>query len=197
MLQTAPPLPAPLAQSNPLQAPSLTRRMACWLYEGTLLFGVIFGTGLFFYGLLFALAHLAPSMLPFRDAFNNRYALQAFVFFLLILYFTWFWAKGQTLAMKTWNIRMVDAQGKQLSRGRAFWRFLLSWLWLLPPLGAGAYFDLPVGKIALLLIGWILLWALLSLFHTQRQFLHDALAGTRLVHFKPVEDKSKTRRWWH
>jgi hypothetical protein len=27
--------------------------------------------------------------------------------------------------------------------------------------------------------------------------LHDALAGTRLVHFKPVEDKSKTRRWWH
>lgn len=197
MPQTVPPSPAPTAEPNPLQAPSLTRRMACWLYEGTLLFGVIFGTGLFFYGLLFAIGHLAPSLLPLRDAFNNRYALQAFVFFLLAFYFTWFWAKGQTLAMKTWHIRVVDAQGKQLSQGRAFWRYLLSWLWLLPPLGVGGYFGLPGGELAVILIGWILVWALLSLFHTQRQFLHDALAGTRLVHFKPVEDKSKPRRWWH
>lgn len=197
MPQTVPSSPAPLAGPNALKAPSLTRRMACWLYEGTLLFGVIFGTGLFFYGLLFAIGHLAPSLLPLRDAFNNRYALQVFVFFLLAFYFTWFWAKGQTLALKTWNIRVVDAQGQQLSRGRAFWRFLLSWLWLLPPLGAGAYYSLPVGELAVILIGWIVVWALLSLFHTQRQFLHDALAGTRLVHFKPVEDKSKPRRWWH
>jgi len=171
--------------------------MACWLYEGTLLFGVIFGTGLFFYGLLFAIGHLAPSLLPLRDAFNNRFALQAFVFVLLAFYFTWFWAKGQTLALKTWNIRVVDAQGQQLSRERAFWRFLLSWLWLLPPLGVGGYFGLPGGELAVILVGWIVVWALLSMFHTQRQFLHDALAGTRLVHFKPAEDISKPRRWWH
>jgi len=29
--------------------------------------------------------------------------------------------------------------------------------------------------------GWILIWALLSRFHPERQFWHDALAGTRLV----------------
>ena len=180
-----------------LTAPSLTRRMACWLYEGTLLFGVVFGTGLFFYGLLFAIGHLVPSFVPLRDAFNNRYALQAFVFLLLAFYFTWFWAKGQTLAMKTWNIRVVDTQGQALSQPRATWRYLLSWLWLLPPLGVGGYFGLPVAELAVILIGWVLIWALLSRFHPQRQFLHDALAGTRLVHFKPVEDKSKPRRWWH
>jgi hypothetical protein len=84
MTQTAPPSPAPTAEVNPLKAPSLTRRIACWLYEGTLLFGVIFGTGLFFYGLLFAIGHLAPSLLPLRDAFNNRFALQAFVFLLVL-----------------------------------------------------------------------------------------------------------------
>jgi len=28
-----------------LQAPSLVRRMACWLYEGVLLFGVVFIAG--------------------------------------------------------------------------------------------------------------------------------------------------------
>jgi uncharacterized RDD family membrane protein YckC len=197
MPQTVPSSPARTAEPNPLKAPSLTRRMACWLYEGTLLFGVIFGTGLFFYGLLFAIGHLAPSLLPLRDAFNNRFALQAFVFVLLGFYFTWFWAKGQTLALKTWNIRVVDAQGQQLTRGRAFWRYLLSWLWLLPPLGVGGYFGLPAGELAVILVGWIVVWALLSLFHTQRQFLHDALAGTRLVHFKPAEDVSKPRRWWH
>ncbi len=191
---TASPSPAP---TDGLTAPSLTSRMACWLYEGTLLFGVVFGTGLFFYGLLFAIGHLVPSFVPLRDAFNNRYALQAFVFFLLALYFTWFWAKGQTLAMKTWNIRVVDAQGQALSRTRALWRHLLSWLWLLPPLGVGGYFGLQLGELSVILIGWVVVWALLSRFHTQRQFLHDALAGTRLVHFKPVEDTSKPRRWWH
>ena len=36
---------------------------------------------------------------------------------------------------------------------------------------------------ALLLIalGWVAVWAILSYFHPQRQFWHDALAGTQLV----------------
>ena len=33
------------ADQPPLIAPSLARRMACWLYEGMLLFGVVFITG--------------------------------------------------------------------------------------------------------------------------------------------------------
>ena len=45
-----------------------------------------------------------------------------------------------------------------------------------------APFRLAAGEMAVLLIGWVLVWALLSRFHPERQFLHDALAGTRLVH---------------
>ena len=32
-----------------------------------------------------------------------------------------------------------------------------------------------------ILLGWIAVWAILSRFHPQQQFWHDALAGTRLI----------------
>jgi uncharacterized RDD family membrane protein YckC len=196
MPATAPPTDSTDRPEQTLTAPSLTRRMACWMYEGTLLFGVLFGTGLFFFGLLFAVGHLAPSLVPVRDAFNNRYALQAYVFLLLALYFTWFWTKGQTLAMKTWLIRVVDRQGRALTRPKALLRYMWSWIWFLPPLAVGGYFQLPGGELAVILVGWIAVWALLARFHPQRQFLHDALAGTRLVHHKPAEP-AKGRKFWH
>jgi hypothetical protein len=33
----------------------------------------------------------------------------------------------------------------------------------------------------MLTLGWVAVWALLSRIHPQRQFLHDVLAGTRLI----------------
>ena len=65
---------------------------------------------------------------------NNRLGLQAFVFLVLAVYFSFFWQKGQTLAMKTWRIRIVDKHGASLSWGRALLRYLLVWLWFLPGL---------------------------------------------------------------
>jgi hypothetical protein len=32
-----------------------------------------------------------------------------------------------------------------------------------------------------LMSGWVVVWALLSRFHPQRQYLHDVWAGTRLI----------------
>jgi uncharacterized RDD family membrane protein YckC len=169
--------------------------MACWLYEGALLFGVIFGTGFFVFGLVFAVGHLVPSLAVVRDSVNNRMALQLYVFLLLAIYFTWFWRKGQTLAMKTWHIRVVDTQGAPLTRGRALLRYMLSWLWLVPPLAAGSYYRLPAVELTVIVIGWVLVWAILARFHPRKQFWHDAMAGTRLEHFKPAEPKR--RRIWH
>jgi uncharacterized RDD family membrane protein YckC len=149
--------------------------MACWLYEGMLMFGVVFLAG-----------YLFGTLSQTRHALDNRHWLQAFVFVIFGIYFTWFWAKGQTLAMKTWNIRVVDHTGQPLSQPRALLRYLLSWLWFLPPLAAIAPFDLKTGEVAVILLGWVLVWALLSRFHPQRQFVHDALAGTRLVNSEPL-----------
>lgn len=156
-------------------APSLRRRMACWLYEGMLLFGVVFIAG-----------YLFSTLTQTRNAMDNRHPLQAFLFVVFGIYFTWFWAKGQTLAMKTWNIRVVDRQGRALTQPRAFWRYVLSWLWFLPPLAAQAPLHLSGGMLTLVTTGWIACWALASRLHPQRQFWHDAWAGTRLVTSAPL-----------
>lgn len=192
--QSNPPNLGPATQA-PQMAPPLMRRLACWLYEGSLLFGVIFGTGIFFFGLVFAIGHLVPSLGVLQDIFNNRFTLQAYVFLMLAIYFTWFWSKGQTLAMKTWHIRVVDRHGHALTRPKAFVRYLWSWLWFLPPLAAGGYYSLPGGELTVIVLGWVTIWALLARFHPQRQFLHDALAGTRLVHYKPDVPPKRRKLW--
>lgn len=149
--------------------------MACWVYEGLLLFGVVFISG-----------YLFSTLSQTRHALDHRHALQAFLFVVFGIYFTWFWSKGQTLAMKTWHIRVVDHQGRALTQGRALLRYVLSWLWLLPPL-AGVYaFNLPVREALVVVLGWVAVWAVLSRFHPQRQFWHDALAGTQLVTSEPL-----------
>jgi len=149
--------------------------MACWLYEGMLMFGVVFIAG-----------YLFSTLSQTRHALDNRHALQAFLFVVFGIYFTWFWAKGQTLAMKTWNIRLVDRAGQPVTQARALLRYALSWLWFLPALGAVAPFRLSGGETAVILVGWIAIWALLSRFHPQQQFWHDALAGTQLVNSQPL-----------
>ena len=167
MTPTAPPPPS----EAHLMAPPLSRRLACWLYEGMLMFGVVFIAG-----------YLFSTLTQTRNALDNRHWQQAFLFVVFGIYFTWFWSKGQTLAMKTWHIRVVDSQGRAITQGRALLRYVLSWLWFLPPLAAGAVFHLSGGEIGVISLGWIAIWALLSRFHALRQFPHDAMAGTRLVH---------------
>ncbi|MBT9512633.1 MAG: RDD family protein [Acidovorax sp.] len=162
---------APTAQSG-TTTPNLWRRMACWLYEGMLMFGVVFIAG-----------YLFGTLSQTRNAMDNRHALQAFLFVVFGIYFTWFWAKGQTLAQKTWHIRVVGKDGQPITQARALLRYVLSWLWFLPPLAA-YMFRVPALEVLVLLGGWVAIWALLSRFHPAQQFWHDALAGTRLVHYE-------------
>ena len=162
-----------------LMAPSLARRMACWLYEGMLMFGVVFVAG-----------YLFGTLSQTRNAMDNRHALQAFIFLVFGIYFVWLWAKGQTLAMKTWDITVVDRLGRPITQARALLRYVCSWLWFLPALAAVAPFNLTAPESMVIVLGWVAVWAILSRFHPQRQFWHDALAGTRLV-TKPRLKKAK------
>jgi uncharacterized RDD family membrane protein YckC len=149
--------------------------MACWAYEGILLFGV-----------LFISAYLFSTLSQTRHALQNRSAQQAFLFVVLGIYFGWFWAKGQTLAMKTWHIRVVGRNGKAISQARALGRYVLSWVWFIPPLMAVSPFQLSGPEIGLITTGWIAIWALLSRFQAEGQFWHDVWAGTRLVSSQPT-----------
>lgn len=144
--------------------------MAAWLYESLLLFGVVMAAALVF--------SIATQM---RHGLMHRQGLIAFLFAVLAVYFVWFWCKGQTLAMKTWHIRVVDRFGRPLGPLRAFIRYVFSYVWVLPPLAAFESHRVATGPVLVLLTGWLAFWALLSRFHPERQFWHDVLAGTRLV----------------
>jgi len=100
--------------------------------------------------------------LVFRDA-GASYFRPLYQFYLLLVmgyYFIWFWTHGgQTLAMQTWKMRIVTSEGQKLDNRKATIRYLLAVMGILF-LGAG------------------FLWALIDREH---QYLHDRLAGTRLV----------------
>jgi uncharacterized RDD family membrane protein YckC len=114
--------------------------------------------------------------------------LIAFLVVVFGLYFSWCWSKGQTLAMRTWKIRVVDRAGGRPSQWRALFRYACSWLWVLPPIAFIAPLKLSGLGMAAAIGGWMILWALLSMLHPQRQFWHDALAGTRLI---PSEEQGR------
>ena len=136
------------------------------------------------FGVVFIAGYLFGTLSQTRNALDNRHALQAFLFVVFGIYFTWFWAKGQTLAQKTWRIRVVDSAGRPITQARAMLRYVLSWVWFLPPLAAYAL-GVTAIEVLVLTCGWVAIWAILSRFNPQRQFWHDAWAGTRLVDCGP------------
>ena len=140
------------------------------MYEGLLMFGVVFMAG-----------YLFGTLSQTRNAMDNRNALQAFVFVVFGIYFVWFWARGQTLAMKTWNIRVVDIHGELITQKRALLRYGLSWIWFVPPLLLSSVLSLPGSEGAVITLGWVGVWAVLARFHPQKQFWHDAWSGTQLI----------------
>jgi uncharacterized RDD family membrane protein YckC len=160
------------AAAPSLDAPGLTRRLACFIYEGVLLFGVLMISG-----------YLFSSLTQQRDALVGRHGLQAFLFIVLGIYFVWFWSHGgQTVAMKAWNIRLVDREGRPVSQWRAFTRYLLAWLWFIPALAILSAWDMHApGEIFGVLLAGILGYAWSARLSPERQFLHDIVCGTRLI----------------
>lgn len=151
--------------------------MACFIYEGVLLFGVLMIGG-----------YLFSSLTQQTHALNGRSGLQFFLFLLLGIYFVWFWsAGGQTVAMKAWHIKVIDLQGRPLTQWRATARYLASWTWFLPALIGAWLADLhSSGAVFVLLLVGVLTYAALSRLHPQRQFWHDAICGTRLITARPA-----------
>jgi len=161
---------------TPQRAPGVWRRMACFAYEGVLLFGVLMVAG-----------YLFSSLTQQRHALEGRHGLQAFLFVVLGIYFGWFWSRGgQTVAMKAWHVKLVDLNGLSVSQSRAVARYLMSWLWFVPALLVVWLFGVRSPSSAFLALGLgVLVYAMLALLLPSRQFLHDVVCGTRLVSSRP------------
>lgn len=159
--------------ADPFPVPSRWRRFACMMYEGVLLFGVVF-----------LASYLFDTLTQSRSGLMFRHGRQAVLFLAIGLYFVLSWRKrGQTLPMKTWNIKLESATGGQPGLGTLVLRYIL--IWPIPLLAAllvlKASMATGYGSTDLLIVFapfTVFLWTWID---PQRQFLHDRLAKTRLV----------------
>lgn len=118
---------------------------------------LILAAVLFIASFIFHVVFRDTSSILFRPAFQLYLLLVAGV------YFTWFWIHGgQTLPMQTWKLRVVSADGQRVCLKQASARYLFA-------------------VIGIFLLGCGILWAL---FDRDSLFLHDRLAGTRIVNVK-------------
>lgn len=182
MPAASPATPAPPASmpSRAPRTPTLRRRLTCMLYEGVLLFGVLMAAS--------AVYLLARPVLQ-RLGLDQPYVDQAWMFVVLACYFTWFWQRnGQTLAMQTWRIRLETAAGEPPHWTRALLRYVLAWLWLPPAAAVGHALGLTRGPFVGVLVAGLLVWIALAWLDPRRQFLHDRLAGTRLLDLRDPRD---------
>ena len=129
--------------------PGFWRRLLSMSYELLLLVAVLFIAGLIFH-LIF---HDTDS--PFF-----KIAFQLYLLSVAGIDLIWFWTHGgQTLAMQTWKLRVISADGKKISVRQAIARYLFA-------------------ATSISFFGCGILWAL---FDRDHQFLYDRLAGTRII----------------
>lgn len=133
----------------PNSLPGIRRRLVCMLYEGLVVFSILL------------IGFLLPQIVLSGFGFSlPPRMLWTHVLLLLMIYFVWCWLNGgQTLPMKTWKLRIVNADGTRLRPAQAILRYLAAW---------------P----SVILLGFGVFWAF---FDKDKQFLHDRIAGTQII----------------
>jgi uncharacterized RDD family membrane protein YckC len=160
---------------------SMSRRLAASVYEALLLAAVAMVVEFALLPLLTppsavpADARVLPLLRPGAQAISL-----GSLFVMLGLYCAWGWSDGRrTLPMKTWRIAMESGTGGRVGIKRAALRYAAGWIG--PALAIVAYALLRpsgYGRWAIALLAFNYAWAL---FNADRQFLHDRIAGTRLI----------------
>lgn len=159
-----------------LKSASLWRRFGAFTHE--LLFLVAY---LFIVGLVFAAlsGESTRTMRPQILTGPIAWLQQAYLFLSIGGYFVYFWIKGRrTLAFKTWALRLVATDGSEVTVKQAVMRYLATWIG--PALGLAMFMLIGKSGSAWWILGIFanFLWALAD---PARQFLHDRIAGTRVV----------------
>lgn len=160
------------AKPAAIGTPTVRRRLVAMLYEAFL---------------LVAVEALAVFLFIFTTGNRQepawRAGLMVFLFLVTAAYFVHAWSgSGFTLAMKTWRIKVVKVGHAKVPFKNAAIRYLLAWGWFAPALAAGALLDLHrLDEWAIALGIGLAAWALTAFLDKDRQFLHDRIAGTRLI----------------
>jgi uncharacterized RDD family membrane protein YckC len=130
-------------------APGLLKLGACFIYDALIVIALSFALA----GLFLLVAGTATHGL-------KRYLLQLTLWFFIGIYFAWCWSRsGQTLAMKTWRLKLIGQDGNLLSLQAAFLRYMAA-------------------SISLMLLGLGFLWAIVD---RDNLYLHDRLLKNRII----------------
>jgi uncharacterized RDD family membrane protein YckC len=98
----------------------------------------------------------------------KRYSLQLFLWLTTGIYFVWCWSKsGQTLAMQTWQLKLLNQDGELLTLRVAITRYVLA-------------------SLSLIAFGLGYLWVIVD---QDRLFLHDRLLKNKII-FAPRKKAS-------
>jgi uncharacterized RDD family membrane protein YckC len=151
---------------------SLGRRLAAMAYETLIVVAILVVAGFAFTGATTA-----------RLEGFARHLFQAYLALVVGLYFVWCWRRGgQTLPMKAWKLRVERRDGQPLDTPRAVLRYVLAALALgSTAVAAVALWREPGMRLAWLALAPGALTLAWSFVDRDRQFLHDRLAGTRIV----------------
>lgn len=157
----------------------IARRLGAVIYEGLLLVAIVFVAS------FIALPLVTPGHAGGADTLAipdlaHRVILFCILFAVVAWYFTWSWTGlHRTLPMKTWRLRLALADGSPVPARTALLRFLCACIGpALAVLAYGALRPYGLGAHAVWLVALNFLWAFVD---PERQFLHDRLAGTRIV----------------
>jgi uncharacterized RDD family membrane protein YckC len=157
----------------------IARRLAAAAYDSLLLAALALLLGFILLPVLGLPAPAAGDRLPLPSP-GARAVSFAAVFAACGAYCAWMWSGGRkTLAMRTWHLAISTRMGTQPGKARALCRYL-AW-WIGPGSALAAYVllrPMGYGHWALVLLTLDYAWALVD---RDRQFLHDRIAGTRIV----------------
>ena len=162
-----------------LAAAGLIRRLACLAYEALLLTALLFIASFLLLPLV-SRGHAAGASALTLPDLPARTMLFCALFAIAAAYFTWCWTGGRrTLPQKTWRLRIVAHDERAPDYRRAFVRYLAAWIG--PALALVTYVTMkPYGLAGVALVPLALNY-LAAFVDPERQFLHDRVAGTRVV----------------
>jgi uncharacterized RDD family membrane protein YckC len=157
----------------------IVRRLGALAYEALLLAALVFFAGFM----------LLPLVTPGRAPGASSLALPELparviifcgVFAVAAAYFTWSWTAGRrTLAQKTWRVRIVDDAGRPPVYRRALVRYVAGWIG--PALALVVFATArPYGLGGIAVVALTLNY-LAACVDPEHAFLHDRIAGTRIV----------------
>ncbi len=131
-------------------APSFFKLGACLIYEALVVIALSLAVTTIF------VLSLGEATIGIK-----RYLLQFFLWLTVGVYFIWCWQKkGQTLAMQTWQLKLLDQDEQLLSLKAAIARYVLA-------------------SLSLMIFGVGFLWAIVD---RDRRFLHDKLLKNKIIY---------------